>query len=43
MDTGNLEGRWRDLDYLLLRQGNIVGPGFEPAPEVLGILRCYSS
>ena len=34
MDTGEVEGRWRDLDYLLLRPGNIVGPGFEPAPEV---------
>ena len=28
-----LEGRWRDLDYLLTRQGNVVGPGFEPGPE----------
>jgi hypothetical protein len=38
MDTGELQGRWRDLDYLLLRQGNIVGPGFDPAPEVLYLL-----
>ena len=29
-----LEGRWRDLDYLLTRQGNVVGPGFEPGPEI---------
>ena len=28
------DGRWRDLDRLFLRQGNVVGPGFEPGPEV---------
>ena len=28
-------GRWVDLDRLLLRPGNLVGPGFEPGPEVL--------
>jgi hypothetical protein len=38
MDTGELQGRWRDLDFLLLRQGNIVGPGFDPTPEVLYLL-----
>lgn len=27
-------GRWVDLDRLLLRPGNLVGPGFEPGPEV---------
>lgn len=26
--------RWADLDRLLLRPGNLVGPGFEPGPEV---------
>jgi ubiquitin-activating enzyme E1 C len=30
MDDGE---RWRDLDVLLTRQGNLVGPGFEPGPE----------
>lgn len=32
--TASLAGRWADLDRLLLRQGNLVGPGFEPGPEV---------
>lgn len=26
--------RWADLDKLLTRQGNLVGPGFEPGPEL---------
>ena len=30
MDEGE---RWRDLDMLLTRSGNITGPGFEPGPE----------
>ncbi|KAK3284824.1 NEDD8-activating enzyme E1 catalytic subunit [Cymbomonas tetramitiformis] len=30
--------RWRDLDRLLLRSGNLVGPGFEPGEEVKEIL-----
>jgi ubiquitin-activating enzyme E1 C len=34
-----LEGRWRHLEYLLTRQGNIVGPGFEPCPELLEFIR----
>jgi ubiquitin-activating enzyme E1 C len=34
-----LEGRWRDLDYLLTRQGNVVGPGFEPGPEIREFLQ----
>eukprot|EP00271_Cylindrocystis_brebissonii_P009693 TRINITY_DN2477_c0_g1_i1.p1 TRINITY_DN2477_c0_g1~~TRINITY_DN2477_c0_g1_i1.p1 ORF type:complete len:444 (-),score=58.52 TRINITY_DN2477_c0_g1_i1:452-1783(-) len=34
-----LEGRWRDLDRLLLRQGNVVGPGFEPGIEVREFLQ----
>ena len=29
-----MEGRWADLDYLLTRQGNVVGPDFEPGPEL---------
>ena len=29
-----IEGRWRDLDRLLNRNGMITGPGFEPAPEL---------
>ena len=31
--------RWRDLDMLLLRPGNITGPGFEPGPECRECLR----
>eukprot|EP00983_Pelagomonas_calceolata_P042973 1138725-Pelagomonas_calceolata.AAC.3 len=30
----DLENRWRDLDLLLQRQGNLVGPGFEACPEL---------
>ena len=26
--------RWRDLDMLLTRSGNIVGDGFEPSTEL---------
>ena len=29
-----LAGRWRDLDVLLERNGNIVGQDFEPGPEL---------
>ncbi|GAB4817230.1 hypothetical protein N2152v2_004276 [Parachlorella kessleri] len=29
-----IEGRWRDLDRLLTRSGNITGPGFEPSEEI---------
>ena len=32
------EARWKDLDHLLLRQGNMVGPGFEPGEEVKEVL-----
>lgn len=32
-------GRWRDLDKLLTRSGNITGPGFEPSDEIRGFLR----
>jgi len=32
-------GRWAPLEYLLTRPGNVVGPGFEPGPEVLEFLR----
>eukprot|EP00897_Mesotaenium_endlicherianum_P009980 jgi/Mesen1/900/ME001156S00133 len=34
-----LPGRWRDIERLFLRQGNVVGPGFEPGPEVLQFLQ----
>lgn len=30
--------RWVDLDRLLVRPGNLVGPGFEPGPEVIPLL-----
>mmetsp|Transcript_11925 Transcript_11925/g.16163 ORF Transcript_11925/g.16163 Transcript_11925/m.16163 type:complete len:436 (+) Transcript_11925:225-1532(+) len=37
------QARWKDLDRLLLRQGNLVGPGFEPGPEVKEVLHeCLS-
>lgn len=31
--------RWRDLDMLLTRSGNIVGPDFEPSPDIREFLR----
>jgi ubiquitin-activating enzyme E1 C len=34
-----IEGRWRDLDYLLTRSGNITGPGFEPGEEIRSFLQ----
>ncbi|GJP78008.1 hypothetical protein CLOP_g8341 [Closterium sp. NIES-67] len=34
-----LEGQWRDLDRLLLRPGMLVGPGFEPSPEIREFLK----
>ena len=34
-----MEDRWRDLNVLLTRTGNIVGPGFEPSTEMLDFLR----
>ncbi|KAL5984463.1 NEDD8-activating enzyme E1 catalytic subunit [Asimina triloba] len=33
--------RWRDLDKLLLRPGNLVGPTFEPGPELRDDLQAY--
>eukprot|EP00898_Chlorokybus_atmophyticus_P003272 jgi/Chlat1/3946/Chrsp26S04198 len=41
LEDGRLDedARWRDLDKLLLRQGNIVGPGFEPGPELRQFLQ----
>ncbi|KAF5195326.1 Nedd8-activating enzyme e1 catalytic subunit [Thalictrum thalictroides] len=35
-------GRWRDLDKLLLRPGNIVSPNFEPGPELRDDLQTYA-
>ncbi|KAK9161250.1 hypothetical protein Syun_007591 [Stephania yunnanensis] len=37
-DGGN---RWRDLDRLLTRPGNIVGPTFDPSPELRSELQQY--
>jgi ubiquitin-activating enzyme E1 C len=34
-----MEGRWQDLDKLLTRNGNLVGPGFEPCPELREFLQ----
>ncbi|PNW74589.1 hypothetical protein CHLRE_12g491500v5 [Chlamydomonas reinhardtii] len=31
--------RWRDLDLLLTRPGRLVGPGFEPCPELREFLQ----
>lgn len=33
-DHMDVQDRWRDLDMLLTRPGNLVGPGFEPGPEL---------
>lgn len=30
----DVSGRWKDLDFLLNRSGNITGPDFEPDPAV---------
>ena len=36
--------RWRDLQCLLNRPGNLTGPNFEPDPELLQFLQaCYAS
>ncbi|KAK9790574.1 hypothetical protein WJX73_001976 [Symbiochloris irregularis] len=35
----DLDGRWRDLNRLLARPGNIVGPGFEPQDEWIEFLQ----
>lgn len=29
-----IEGRWKELEHLLARNGNVTGPGFEPGPEI---------
>jgi len=39
MEQEELEGRWRDLDYLFNRPGNLVGPGFEPGSHLRQFLR----
>ncbi len=31
--------RWRDLQCLLNRPGNLTGPDFEPGPEILEFLQ----
>ncbi|KAL4205502.1 hypothetical protein AMTRI_Chr01g114920 [Amborella trichopoda] len=36
------ENRWRDLDKLLVRPGNIVGPNFEPGPQLRDDLQAYA-
>lgn len=33
------EGRWRELDYLLTREGRFTGPGFDPGPELREFLQ----
>mmetsp|Transcript_25356 Transcript_25356/g.83349 ORF Transcript_25356/g.83349 Transcript_25356/m.83349 type:complete len:436 (-) Transcript_25356:758-2065(-) len=38
LDPSVEEKRWTDLDRLLLRSGNLVGPGFEPGPETKELL-----
>lgn len=35
----DVDGRWRDLQLILTREGHLVGPGFEPGPELLDFLR----
>eukprot|EP00249_Psilotum_nudum_P002700 c15822_g1_i1 orf=405-1733(-) len=35
------EGRWKDIDRLLLRPGNLVGPDFEPGPELRDSLQNF--
>lgn len=35
-------GRWRDLDKLLLRPGNLVSPNFEPGVELRDDLQTYA-
>ena len=35
----DIAGRWRDLDMLLLRQGNLTGPGFEVGSEIRGFMQ----
>ena len=38
MQLDEPQGRWTDLDKLLTRSGNIVGPGFERGPELRDFL-----
>lgn len=37
-DRGDHVGRWADLDGLLLRNGHLTGPGFEPGEDVKSVL-----
>ncbi|KAF4350198.1 hypothetical protein F8388_013619 [Cannabis sativa] len=41
-DTAVQPSRSRDLDKLLLRPGNLVGPSFEPGPELREDLKEYA-
>ncbi|GAX80134.1 hypothetical protein CEUSTIGMA_g7572.t1 [Chlamydomonas eustigma] len=34
-----MEDRWHDIDLILNRAGNLVGPGFEPGPELRDLLQ----
>ncbi|XP_042516137.1 NEDD8-activating enzyme E1 catalytic subunit [Macadamia integrifolia] len=36
-----ISGRWRDLDKLLSRPGNLVGQTFDPSPDLRNDLRKY--
>ncbi|KAK6913889.1 THIF-type NAD/FAD binding fold [Dillenia turbinata] len=41
-DTESQPSRSRDLDKLLLRPGNLVGPNFEPGPQLRADLQEYA-
>lgn len=36
------QGKWRDLEKILLRQGNVVGANFEPSAELIDDLGEYA-
>jgi ubiquitin-activating enzyme E1 C len=35
----DVNGRWQDIQKLLERKGNLVGPDFEPSPDLLEFLQ----
>jgi hypothetical protein len=35
----DVHGRWQDIQKLLERKGNLVGPDFEPSPDLLEFLQ----